>query len=50
MRRDIGSHANGDTHLAIEKDIRNGGREHGRLFLWTIEIITKVYGFFLYVG
>ena len=47
MWRNIGRHTDRDTHLTIQKNIWQSSWQNYWLFLCTIKVITKIYGFLL---
>ena len=42
VRRDVGRHADGDARRAVQQQIRQAGRQHGRFLQRAIEVLGQV--------
>ena len=47
MRRDAGRHTDRDTFGAVDQQIREAGRQNGRLLVLAIVVVLKIDGFFI---
>ena len=50
VRRHVGRHADGDAGAAIDEQVGDARRQHGRLLLAAVVVRRKIHGFFFDVG
>ena len=50
MRRDVGRHAHRDAKRAVEEEVRDGGRQYGRLLFRTVVVRDPVHRLFFKIG
>ena len=49
MGRNVGSHTDGDTVAAIDKEVRYAGRHNGRLLKGVVEVVNHINGILIQV-
>ena len=50
VRRDVGGHAHGDAHRAVDQEVGEAGGQHGRLAPTVVEVRHKRHDLFFKVG